>query len=347
MRVGFISSLSPWHSVERTVGGLQRQLAVASREVSSGLRADLGRHLGYGTGNYLSQKSILSTLDQLQTTNGRLASRLDQTQQALSAIANLTTDFRSSLIAARQSPDARAQLVEDAKSRIGALVGLLSTTSDGAYIFSGMNTDVAPLAKYETGSVAKNAVDATFQSYFGFSQNSASVTSITAAQMDDYLRTSFNLLGTQPAWSANFSAATDEVLTSRIQDGQVVETSLSANASALTSLYLSLVAIIDTGASQLDPPAFETLIDHTIATTAQSIASLNDQQARLGQVQQRIVEANVIAEDSISRLQAIIGEAESVDPYEASTRLTNLSDQLNVAYTVTSHLKNLSLLNYL
>ena len=347
MRVGFISSLSPWLSVERSVSGIQRKLVDASSEASSGLYADLGDHLGYGTGDYLSQKSILSTLDQLQTANGRLASRLDQTQQALSAIGSLAADFQSSLVAARQSPDARAQLVEDAKSRLGALVSLLSTTSDGAYIFSGINTDVAPLAMYESGSAAKAAVDATFQSYFGFAQNSASVSSMTAAQMDDYLNASFDVLGTQPAWSANFSAASDEVLTSRIQDGEMVETSFSANASAFTGFCLSLIAIIDTGAPSLGPAAFDTLIDHTIATTGQSVAALNDHRARLGQVQQRIIEANDIAADSTTRLQAIIGEAESVDPYEASARLMKLSDQLNVAYAVTSHLKNLSLLNYL
>jgi flagellar hook-associated protein 3 FlgL len=42
-----------------------------------------------------------------------------------------------------------------------------------------------------------------------------------------------------------------------------------------------------------------------------------------------------------------IGKLEGVDPYEASTRLSQLMTQVETAYAMTARVQKLSLLNYL
>ncbi|MGQ3278203.1 MAG: flagellin, partial [Shinella sp.] len=49
----------------------------------------------------------------------------------------------------------------------------------------------------------------------------------------------------------------------------------------------------------------------------------------------------------ITILSNSIKDMEGIDTYEAATRVTTLESQLSLAYTLTSRIQNLSLLNYL
>jgi flagellar hook-associated protein 3 FlgL len=70
-------------------------------------------------------------------------------------------------------------------------------------------------------------------------------------------------------------------------------------------------------------------------------------QAKLGMVQGRVTKANERMSLQIDILSAHIGTLEGVDPYEASTRVTALTTQVETAYALTARLQQLSLLNYL
>ncbi|MFX8581893.1 hypothetical protein ABTM27_20780, partial [Acinetobacter baumannii] len=83
---------------------------------------------------------------------------------------------------------------------------------NGSYLFGGINTQTAPVATYTAGSASKNQVDADFLATFGFNQASASVSTITPAQMQTFLNTTFDAQFASPAWNTNWSSATDQTL---------------------------------------------------------------------------------------------------------------------------------------
>jgi flagellar hook-associated protein 3 FlgL len=82
-------------------------------------------------------------------------------------------------------------------------------------------------------------------------------------------------------------------------------------------------------------------------TTTQAITETTSEQTTLGLAQQRTNAATT----RIGAQQKILNESvldlESVDPYEAATRVNALMSQIETSYALTVQLQNLSLLNYL
>ena len=68
----------------------------------------------------------------------------------------------------------------------------------------------------DPASPAKLAVAAAFQARFGFAQGDPAASSISAADMQDFLDNDFAALFDDPAWSTNWSTASDEPLSTRI-----------------------------------------------------------------------------------------------------------------------------------
>jgi flagellar hook-associated protein 3 FlgL len=105
--------------------------------------------------------------------------------------------------------------------------------------------------------------------------------------------------------------------------------------------------VADLGTADLNAEAYETLIDSAIRTVGGAIESLTAMQARLGSAQQRV--ANASERMSIQRqvIATHIDTLEGVDPYEATTRVSNLLTQIETAYALTARIQQLSLVDYI
>ncbi len=74
---------------------------------------------------------------------------------------------------------------------------------------------------------------------------------------------------------------------------------------------------------------------------------LANEEARLGIAQERVKNANGRMSIQIDIMTNQIGLLEGVDPYEAQTRVSALTTQVETAYAMTARIQNLSLLKYL
>lgn len=349
MKAEFVSSLVLRETSRSAVARGQSQLAKAEVEVSTGRHADVGLALGSGVSRLIDTRQLAVELDAIAAGNDVVSARFATTQSALSSMVDLAQGFFDTLVTSRQTGSDRATLIEEARSRLGSLVALASATSNGAHVFSGINSAVPPIADYlaEPPGAARTAVHSAFVAEFGFTPDDPAAATITGAQMDAYLSAGFDALFDDPAWSASFSAASDTALRDRIAPQDSITSPVTANGDGIRSLMKALVAVIDSGTADLNAEAFDNLASRITTDAGDAIQDLLRAQSELGVAQERLAKASERISIERSLIEETIGRAEGVDSYEAAIRLTTLTTQLEASYAVTARMQQLSLLNYL
>lgn len=324
---------------------LQFKIAEGQKEANTGRYADVGLSIGYLTERTLSLRHDLDRLQTFKDTNAVAASRLELTQTQLDGMAASAQEFLTTLMAARASPSSGGVAVSDAKSKLVALTASLNTAVNGAYLFAGVNTDVKPLADYYATppSAAQTAVSTAFTTAFP-----GPVEDISAADMEAFLDGPFSTLFDNANWTANWSQASDQDITSRISTNERIATSTNANEEPFRLLASVYTMVADLPVEQLSEGAYLALIDKAMALVGQaSNTGLTDLRATLGTSQGRINAANERIDVQKGLLNEHVVALEGVDPYEAQVKVNALLTQLETAYALTARLQNLSLLKYI
>lgn len=351
MSANYISTLMLSSSLRYSITNNQAALSKASTEATTGRFADVGLELGATTGGDVTLRADMSFADQLVDTNGLVAGRLDVTQDRITQLSSTATDFLKDLIAARSTDGGGRIILPPASSNLQDLIGALNISYNGSYLFSGINTQNQPITPYAAGSASKNQVDADFAAApptgFGFSQSSPSVSSITPAQMQTFLNTTFDAEFASPAWNTNWSSATDQVMQSRISTTEIADTSVSANQIGFRKLAEAYTMMADLGNANLNQSTFQVVVDKAIGLVGSAITDLAVLGGSVGTVQQRLTTATDKLKTQKDILNNQIVGMEKVDPTEASVRVNALQTQIQTALALTSRLQKISLINYL
>jgi len=113
----------------------------------------------------------------------------------------------------------------------------------------------------------------------------------------------------------------------------------------MPTMGLAMLAVTDV--SQMDDTAYATYMDRVVSALSNAQVGMLDASARVG-FNQQVVQTTQNQLTDISLVQRTqISGYESVDPYEAITRMTTLENQLEASYQVSSRLSGLSILNFL
>jgi len=190
-------------------------------------------------------------------------------------------------------------------------------------------------------------VIATFTATFGFPPDDPQVATITPAQYQAYMDGPFADLFEEPAWSTNFSNATDELMRDRISHREEVDSSTTVNDEGVRKLYYALALSIDGGVAHLKDETRDLLSDRVVTTANEAAYGLVRQQSMVGTAQERLAQANERNSIETQTLRARVGSAEEVDAFEVADRMGMLMSRLEASYSVTARLQKLSLLNYL
>lgn len=344
-----LSFVSLMNAPRMAVADLQRQLLERQQEASTSRKFDVGLSLGGRTNHAVNLRYELDLNLQQRDIGNLASSQLELTQSVLSSITSLAHDFTSQLIGARNAVNGQQIVSQAAGQALESLRTLLNTTHDGQYIFGGINSGVSPVASYQTSppSAAKTAVDAAFMAEFGFPQSSPSAVGITPAQMDAFVAGNFSNEFSATNWSANWSQASDQNRTVRIDQTQVVEIPINANMQPLRDLAAAITLALDGGTGNLANGTFQSLADKAAALSAKAEAGVGEVQSLVGNVQSDVAAARGRIERRNDILQKEINALEGVDPYEAATRVNTITNQLEASYSLTARLSRLSLLDYL
>lgn len=348
MKTGSISTSAIADAARLSLNKLQKQLVNAEKEVSTGRHADVGLALGDRTGQVVSLRQQHARLEAIIGSNGSVATRLDGTQQALEAIAQGAESFLNQLVGGRNGL-LQGVLQGEGRAELANLTGILNTQVNGAYLFAGINADVKPVADYAQVPPAANklAVDAAFLAAFGTTQSDPAVANITANDMQAFLDTQFAALFDDPAWTNDWSQASSQNVRSRISSSELLETSTNANETAMRKLAAAYTMVADLGTANLNQSTYEKVIARATELTAEATQELTALRTNLGAAQQRVSDSNdrmAIQRDVLSNH---IGVLEGVDPYEASSRLSQLLTQVEASYAMTARIGKLTILNYL
>jgi flagellar hook-associated protein 3 FlgL len=342
-----VSTVGLSNATRLAIMRMQVELAKGEKEVVTGRAADIGLALGPATSRSLSLRQDHARLEAIIASNGLVAGRLDAAQSALEGIRQTAESFAVGFVGAAGAASDRGTTREQARAGLESLIGGLNATFGGEYLFAGINTDVRPIADYfAPGSAASQAIDAAFLAAFGVTQDDPAVADIDAADMQAFLDSTFPALFEGAGW-ADWSAAADRAVRSRISTTELADAGTTANQPAMQKLAMAYAMVLDLGGETLNEGAYQALMTSAGEAMGEAIAELTATQARLGSVQNRVAEANERMSVQVDIISTHINALEGVDPYEASTRVNELMTQIETAYALTARIQQLSLLNYI
>lgn len=351
-----VSSYSLTAAPRSAVSRAQHELRIAQKEMATGRLADVGLTLGLETSRTLSMRAEKDLVDSYRTTNSLLLQRFSLMQNSLGTVADTAQQFLDSLIANGSSDTAMRVNVAAAQEGLEQLVGAMNTGSGSRYLFSGAATESKAMAFTSTGGGAASgyadnstASQATRDALADFmaANGIATVSDMTGDQVDQFLDNEFAALFNDANWRANWSDAEGTPVYNAINQAESVNVSYGADHQAFRQIAMSYVMLGDLDTGQMNEEARGRLLSRAIETLGGGLGGLISLRGEIGASEQRVEAANESLKIRSNILNISVAELEEVDPYEASTRVTNLTNLLETSYALTARISRLSLLNYL
>lgn len=347
MKTPFVSSQSITDTNRYHILRMQLEMTKLQKEVVTGRVADTGIHLGSRTGQSVSLERDMARLEGIIGSNALASARLSGIQAGLVSLTEQANKFLTLVIPATGGSVQPEVVLSSARSLLGEMAGALNANLNGENLFAGVNTDVRPINDFfATPSPARAAMETAFDNHFGFAYTDPQAQNITAAEMTAFLTNVIEPHFMGPGWS-DWSNATDETITARITLTETVPASVSANTEGVRRLAMAAATVAVFFEGAINPAARDAIVTHSTSQTAQAISRISQTQAQTGIIENRITSANERLEMQISIFRTKNSDLVEIDPYEASSRVSILLSQIETAYTLTSRIRQLSLVRYL
>lgn len=349
MQSSYISTLSWTTASLNAIPRLQGEIKKANTELATGRFDDVGLTLGVRTSLSVDLRTEKNSLQGLVEGNSLVDAMTIRSQSALGAMTTTSNDFLKNLLSGQATAGTAPQLETEARASLASFSAALNSTDGTRYVFGGVNSSVTPMKDYATSASA--AVNAAYAAKFGLNpanpQGDPKVNSITAAQMQDFLDHEFaDIFNNNASWSANFSSASDEVITKQISPTERATVSVSANDQAMRKLSMAFTMVGYLGVQNMNSNALQAVMDTARTAVTVGVTGLTAAAAAIGVTQTRVKAATTQMQGTLDVVTSRISTLEGVDTAEAKTRLDALTNQLNMSYSTTSTLMKLSILNY-
>ncbi|MGV1946719.1 MULTISPECIES: flagellar hook-associated family protein [unclassified Agrobacterium] len=367
MKTSFISSLAMQNSMRSTILKAQLEMTNLNTELTTGKHADLGVTLGANTARSLDLNRDVDRLSSLVSVNSIATQRLKSSQAALDGMAKAAQEIQKVLVPNTSSAaPTLATVAKTISNAFNTFTGFANTAVSGEFLFSGINTDVKPIDDYfAEGSTLKAAYEVELNAFMAAQTpgvgNIADLSKDQAAAFMTRIEGVFN--GTTPVtnpphsdltagqnydfWTTYGSKASDTNMTSRISQNEVVETSTNSNSQGMRYFAMTAMTAMTFLDDKVPSDVRELVATRLVTNIGTVISGLNQQQSQLGLSESRVSKAN----DSLAAQKKIIEthllDIEGIDTYEVKTRLDLLQQQIEIAYSLTSRLQKMSLVNYL
>ena len=328
-----------------SIAQAQSQLSSLEVEATTGQYADIGLQLGDQSGAELSLKNQNDLLQTLTTGNALITTNLTTTQDALDSILTDAKSAASSLTTwSSVAADAGSTLQTLGANGLQSLIATTNSTSNGQYVFGGVNSSVAPMTDYAT---AQNTIATAFENYFGFAPTDAAAASVTAGQMQTFLTGTFSALFSGAGWTTNWSSASSVNQTAQIAPGETIDASSNANQAGFQQLTEAYAMLAGFGGTELSTAAQQEVASTATSLVTQGVSSTTATEAGVGALLQRVTDANTSMSSQMKILQTQIGNLDDVDTTTVATKLNALTTQLQTAYELTAEIQKMGLAQYL
>jgi flagellin-like hook-associated protein FlgL len=326
-----ISTLSQNLRIDNSITSIQRRIADAQLQISTGKRSQV--YSGFDG----QDSRLLITLKEQRTTMDSYIDSINNTRvktqtidAGLRQMTTIAEDMRKQLYEQVDGLYDQSSLALStfATATIDQFSNLLNQTVDGKYLFNGADTDTQPIIDPATtqGAYAQPAL----------SGGAAGVIAAAEAFFD-----------VDGNWT-NVTTPAPTNLTVRVDQGvDLTYGELANDSSTFEEVFDVLYAFSNINFTAGDDAEYRTLVDWGIGKIEAAIDLMNDmvgQNGVIGAQMETRIEAH---KESITLLETQIGDIEDVDPYEAVSEFQTLQSQLEASYQSTAVLRNLSLTRFI
>jgi flagellar hook-associated protein 3 FlgL len=365
MKTSFISSLAMQNSMRSTILKAQLEMTNLNTELTTGKHADIGVTLGANTARSIDLNRDVERLSSIIDVNSMATTRVSTAQTALKSINDAGNSIQKVLVPNTDSTQPSLGTVRDTiTGAFETFTNAVNVSVSGEYLFAGINTDVRPMDDYfAEGSTLKAGYEAELN-YFMSTQTPpvSAVENLNIDQVKSFMteiEAKFNgtskltnpphalaLVG-KDFWTTFGSSASDTNMTSRISQTEVVESSTNSNSSGTRYFAFTAITALTFLDEKIDQNIRETVASQSITSLNKGMGGLTKQSSALGLSEERIKVANTSLQAQKKIIETHLIDLEGVDTYEAKTRLDLLQQQIEIAYSLTSRLQQMSLVNYL
>lgn len=362
-----LSTLGMSRTLQSTMTRQQMELTRANEEVSTGVHADVAATIGAGTGRDIALRNLFDRTNEYVKTTDLLDGRMKTMDSAMTSILASGTDLlaAASTGLGQQSPTGTSLQIR-ARGVLDQVVGLLNASSGNSYLFGGTALDQPPMRNVDGDKsglrppmqIVRDAI----QSATGGTAmpTTAAETAAVVARLDDLfavrdpatpapapLTDSFEgglYTGTtalQPGGTASPRVSGQPADSTGIAYG--VQANDPMMRQVLEGIYM--LAAVDT--SKMDVDAYPDYIRAAVDKLSGGLGKLREATAQLGIQRAQVATLAEQHKTQKSILSLQIDTLEGVDPYEASTRISQLEAQIDATSSATARIAKLHLTNYL
>jgi len=347
----YISTLASHLQLNSSIRSLQTQMMDAQKELSTGRKSDLVAALRDRVAEDVNLRNALNDATEFKSTAGVVASRMETMQAALGGVRDIADQIRNTALTSRDAVS-RRYLQETASSALERLNSFLNAQVGDRTLFSGVQTDVAPIqatttVNPATGLTPRQAVD---QVIANLGPITDPASALAVANGPDGISSIFNDSNSNAnlRYSSTFyNGATTGSVTARLDNGYQIDYGVRADDPAFRELQQGLYMLASVPYGSIPDDAYAAWQDEAVKHINNGFQGVIDVSAELG-YKQSVVDAAVTQhEATITQLNNQIANLEVADPYETSLRLSQLQTQLEATFSITARISELSLTKFL
>jgi flagellar hook-associated protein 3 FlgL len=328
-----LGDMAQTFSLRRQNLALKTVVQRMSSEMTSGQVSDPAAAVRGDFRPLIAIDASLKRIDGFRAATTEAAAFTSAMQGVLTNVQEMTSQLIPALLTASNSaqPAHVNGVGIDAGEKFRSAVALIGTRMGDRAIFAGVETTGTALAGSE---VILSALDAAVAG----ATTAAGVEAAVTAWFED------------PAGYATQAYVGGASLSPvSVAPGETAEITVTAADPVIrdTLKGLALAALLDRGVLAADPAERTTLARFAATALMETATARSDIAGRIGSAEQKIAEATSRNSAELLALRIARSDILGVDPFEATSALTDAQNKLEALYSVTARLSRLSLVDFL
>jgi flagellar hook-associated protein 3 FlgL len=335
------STLGQNNLIRTEVQSIQKQINRLQQQTTSGYKANVYGDLGAQASLDINLRNQGARIDSFKTNISFLKIRAQVVDQNLSTIRDTAQSLHDLTLSAGTFDAGRQNILNQARTTVTQITQQLQVNVDGRFLFAGVSTDAAPMVSDQTLlAQVRTAIQTALSAVPAPADQAAAI----KAAVDGVFAT-----------TANFYTGGGQLPPTEVDAGLKLSLGITGDNQAfidtLKGAYTmaALDMPVDAPATPpaLDRPTFDKVIRDAASQLSTGISKVQDLVALNGANQASLETIDQQHDQTSTLLQSQIDDIEQVNLADVSTRLTQLTTQLQASFQLTAQLKSLSLVNFL
>ncbi|MDO5632168.1 MAG: flagellin [Paracoccus sp. (in: a-proteobacteria)] len=337
MSINSIGDNARAYALQNATNRLKSTIDVLSSELNSGKVADITQRVRSNLQPLHHIESRADILQQFKLNSAEITAQVDIMQAVLGDVHSKVEKLGVSLMAVvvADSPQVVSTHSHEASQAFQSAIAQLNTSVAGVHIFSGIETDHAPL-------VSADRILAEIEVVVSGATSAAEVNAL----LDDWFSAPAGEDGFLDFAYSGSQGASRQVRVSEY-DKAVVDIDASHPALRDTLKFMALGALVNRGVLSESPSDQREILRLSGAGLLNNGADVVGLRSKLGLTQQQIETTYTQNASALATYEIARNDIISADPFATSTALMEAQTQLETLYTLTSRLSNLKLVDYL